>query len=287
MEERLFFELLQVAIGSRQSLSVTPSANQWSELLALSKKHALVAIAFHGVTLLKARSSDPDDFGASLGIDKLTYLKWLGLTAKYAQRNKELNAECTKVCQEFAHDGLQSVVLKGQSNLVHYPEDLRKFRSAGDIDLWCNVPERVVVAHEIYGKIEKREYRGLEGVIEYCKQYEHSQGREIQWHCVLYYHCELTSVSGIGVEPHYRPSYLNSPLRNWRLQRWFKENEPWGICEAKVDDYVFPILPVSTNVVYQLLHINKHLFEEGIGLRQLLDYFFCSSCVLHRTRIMF
>lgn len=272
--ENFFFELLQVAIGTRQSLSFAPSASQWSELFAMSKKHALVAIAFHGLSLLKGRSCNADDFGASIGIDEITYLKWLGLTAKVAQRNKQLNEVCAKVCLEFAHDGVRSVVLKGQSNLVYYPEDLRECRTAGDIDLWCDVPEGVEVAHEASGTIEKREYRGMEGVIEYCKQYEHCQGREIPWHRVLYYHCELSSPSGIGIEPHYRPSYLNSPLRNWRLQRWFKKNEPWGVCDAKIEDYVFPILPVSTNVVYQLLHIYKHLFEEGIGLRQLLDYYF-------------
>lgn len=274
MVEKLFFELLQIAIGTRQSLTVAPSANQWSELFALSKKHALVAIAFHGLSLLKGSSSRVDDFGTSIGIDEMTYMKWLGLTAKVAQRNKQLNEECAKVCQEFAHDGLRSVVLKGQSNLVYYPEDLRECRTAGDIDLWCDVPEGVEVAHEVFGTIEKREYRGIEGVIEYSKQYERCQGREIPWHRVLYYHCELTSPSGIGIEPHYRPTYLNSPLRNCRLQCWFKENEPWGVCDAKIDGHVFPILPVSTNVVYLLLHINKHLFEEGIGLRQLLDYYF-------------
>ena len=266
--------MLQVAIGTRQSLSIAPSAKQWSELFELSKKHALVAIAFHGLSLLKDRNCNADDFGASIGMDEMTYLKWLGLTAKVAQRNKELNEECAKVCREFVHDGLLSVVLKGQSNLVYYPEDLRECRTAGDIDLWCDVPEGVEVAHEVADNIEKREYRGIEGVIEYCKQYERCQGREIPWHRVLYYHCELTSPSGIGIEPHYRSTYLNSPIRNWRLQRWFRENEPWGVCDAKIDDHFFPILPVSTNIIYQLLHINKHLFEEGIGLRQLLDYYF-------------
>ena len=134
--------MLQIAIGTRQSFSVAPSANQWSELFALSKKHALVAIAFHGLSLLKDKSCNADDFDASIGIDEMTYLKWLGLTAKVAQRNKQLNEECAKVCQEFSHDGLRSVVLKGQSNLVYYPEDLRECRTAGDIDLWCDVPER-------------------------------------------------------------------------------------------------------------------------------------------------
>lgn len=111
--EDLFFEILQVAVGNRSSLSFTPSAGQWAEIFALSKKHALVAIAFHGLSFLKSGSSEADDFGASLGIDEMTYLKWLGLTAKVGQRNKELNEGCAKVCQEFTHDGVRSVVLKG------------------------------------------------------------------------------------------------------------------------------------------------------------------------------
>lgn len=137
--EVFFFELLQVAIGNRHTLSKTPSAKEWKEFFALSKKHALTAIAFTGVTHVNPDS----DFGASLGVDEITCLKWLGLTAKVAQRNKQLNEECAKVCQEFAHDGLRSVVLKGQSNLVYYPEDLRECRTAGDINLWCDVPEGV------------------------------------------------------------------------------------------------------------------------------------------------
>lgn len=126
--EKLFFELLQVAIGTCQSLSFAPSANQWSELFALSKKQALAAVTFCGVRTLANTS-------VTHNLPEATYLKWLGLTSKIAQRNKALNAECDCICKEFAHDGLQSVVLKGQSNLVYYPENLRDCRTAGDIDL--------------------------------------------------------------------------------------------------------------------------------------------------------
>lgn len=120
--EEAFFELIQVAIGTRQSLSFAPSANQWSELFALSKKHALAAVTFCGV---RALANTP----VTHNLSEVTYLKWLGVTAKVAQRNKVLNAECDRICKEFAHDGIRSIVLKGQSNLVYYPENLRESRT--------------------------------------------------------------------------------------------------------------------------------------------------------------
>lgn len=36
--------------------------------------------------------------------------------------------------------------------------------------------------------------------------------------------------------------------------------------------FVYPT--VAFNLVYSMLHINRHIFEEGIGLRQLMDYYF-------------
>lgn len=272
----LLFDLIQVALGNKKTLSVVPTLAQWTEIFTLSKKHALVAIAFTGIARLKGLNEESNGSESSFGIDEMTYLKWLGLTVKVAQRNKELNAECTKVCAELAHDGLQCCVLKGQSNLVNYPDDLRDSRTSGDIDLWTLPhPEGIPIAVSTRGSAEYVNFKGKAGTVEYAQQWRRLHNLEpIPWHRVLYYHVEIVSDNGTEVELHYRPSYLNSPLRNWRLQRWFKKNEPWGVCDAKIDGHVFPILPVSTNVVYQLLHINKHLFEEGIGLRQLLDYYF-------------
>lgn len=98
----LFVELLQIAIGNRKSLSYTPTKEQWTALFALSKKHALLAFVFAGVSKLNPSS----DFGASLGMDEMTYLKWLGFTAKVEQRNKKQNEACVSLCKELAHDGL-------------------------------------------------------------------------------------------------------------------------------------------------------------------------------------
>ena len=45
----LFFELIQVTIGTRICLSHTPSADEWGELYAMAKKQSLVGVCFAAV----------------------------------------------------------------------------------------------------------------------------------------------------------------------------------------------------------------------------------------------
>lgn len=256
MIENLFFELLQIAIGTRQSLSVAPSVKQWSELFALSKKQTLVAICFQGLFFLN-RSLGDDDFGASLGIDEIIYLKWLELTARTAHQNKEMNAECARLTKLLTHDGFHCCVLKGQSNLIYYPEDIREFRTSGDIDV-------------LFRSMEEPD--ALDLPIRYCQERARLFGAKTPH--ITYHHADLAWEGSTEIEGHYRATFLCSPIRNLRLQHWLEENMPWGTSDAKIGDCVFPVPTVSYNAIYQLLHIYKHLFEEGIGLRQLLDYYF-------------
>jgi hypothetical protein len=138
--EVLFFELLQVSIGNRRRLSEVPSAADWQLLFEMSKKQALTAVAFAGVNRLNSAS----DFGVSLGIDEMTYLKWLGLTAKVAQRNKKLNHDCIGVIRFFRNHNIGACILKGQGVLDYYPSDLRECRNPGDIDVWLNADKKTI-----------------------------------------------------------------------------------------------------------------------------------------------
>lgn len=52
MIEKIFFELLQVAVGTRDELSRMLSAKDWDELYEIAKKQSLVGVCFAGVRRL-------------------------------------------------------------------------------------------------------------------------------------------------------------------------------------------------------------------------------------------
>lgn len=273
MIENLFFELLQVAIGTRQSLSKTPSASEWMELFDMAKKQALTAIAFAGMNRLKDTNAEQDVVGASFGIDEISYLKWLGLTAKVAQRNKAVTSACLRLSEEYMHDGLRCCVLKGQSNLQYYPESLKECRTAGDIDLWA-LPQtdfELPVGDSDGKGAHYERFDGICGTIEYVlSQWRLNGSNPIE---IRYHHIDSPDVDGVSVETHFRPMYMSSPLRNKRLQHWFDVHADQELKCSCIEGH-FPTPSVGFDTVYQLTHIYRHLFSEGIGLRQLLDYYF-------------
>ncbi len=275
----LFFELLQIAIGTRASLSRTLTEEEWAQMYEVCKEQALLGIGYVAVLRLTHEQRPP----------KRLIARWSGIANSLKVQNDKINAECRLICDSFARHGVTSVVLKGQSNLEYYPKvptlqgevHLGQYRTSGDIDLWCYVSDKVEIKEEKGGQIESRTFSGVEAVVEFCLHYARRvEHRDIPWHRILYYHCELTSKNGIGVEPHYRPSFFYSPLRNRRAQRWFEKQK--GQAAAK-EQLGFATPSVAFNAVYQLTHIYRHLFQEGIGLRQLLDYYFVLQAGISRN----
>ena len=256
----LFFELLQVAIGNRQALTSCPTDDEWASLYSECEKHALLGITFCGVERLPKEQFPPFDVLA----------EWVHDAQVAKERNEKLNAECEALAKQLENDGLWSCILKGQSNLVNYPEHLRDCRTAGDIDVWC-------------APIKKQD-KGERKVIEYALSRAKAANQPVPE--VRYHHVELENVYPVDVEIHHRPSFMCSPLRNIRLRNWCRTFE--GANEiASVNGHEFPVPSVSFNAVYQLVHIYRHLFDEGIGLRQILDYYFVLqtlSVPLHRGK---
>ena len=163
--------------------------------------------------------------------------------------NEVLNVACRKWTEYFEKKGFRSCILKGQSNARLYPEKL--VRNAGDIDILVMDPK----AEDAF---ESR--RNVINVV-----------RGIWPSCVVqYHHIEIPPVNGIPVEIHYLPVVAFSFFNNRRLQRYFWKHRNGCISNSKgFFDY-----DPQANLIFQMYHIFKHLIIEGVGLRQVIDYFF-------------
>lgn len=270
-ENIIFFELLQVAIGNRQSLSVIPSRKEWSHLFEIAKKQALAGISF--TALNKIFPASPIDEGKAEGIDKELFFEWLGIASIIVQRNNKLNDECIKVCAELKHNGFRCCILKGQGNHEYYPEHLEGYRTPGDIDIWCIPKDQISIAVGDNERVEYANYSGNRAIVEYILLQSRIQklNGEKGWYELGYHHTSYFLLSGTELELHYRPTWLSSPLRNIAMQRWFKKQMDIQLDGREYKGFSVPT--VGFNVVYQMTHIFNHMFEEGIGLRQLLDYY--------------
>ena len=117
--------------------------------------------------------------------------------------------------------------------------------------------------------VEYVEYHGRKAVSEYVRMQHRLEGSNVS-PVIRYHHIEAPKIDGTEVEVHFRPCYAHSPLRNWRMQRWFEEHT--DVCMKNKTHMGFAVPTASVNVEYQMCHLFSHYFDEGLGLRQLMDY---------------
>lgn len=51
---KLFYELIRVAIGTQATLSRLPSETEWEELFEMAEKQSLIGVCFDGIHVLGA-----------------------------------------------------------------------------------------------------------------------------------------------------------------------------------------------------------------------------------------
>ena len=264
MEDKVNFEFLQVAMSNRKSLSVCVSDADWHRLFDFCKKQALIGVGFTAVEKLH-----------TLGVECPANLRmqWMALALQIEKRNGLLNEQCSQLAGRYEHDGLSTCILKGQGNCLNYPEGLRTRRMPGDIDIWCISPQDGLdIAVEVRNNVvEFEKYLGIGAVMEYVRLLHRLEETKIK-PVVRYHHIEAPKIEGTEVEVHFRPCNAHSPLRNRRMQRWF--NDHADVCMKNKTHMGFAVPTASVNVVYQMCHLFSHYFDEGLGLRHLMDYYF-------------
>lgn len=261
--EKLFFDFLQVAVGNKKSLSVSISDTDWLRLFEFCQKQALVGVGFSAVEKLH-----------DVGVVCPTNLRmqWMSLALQIEKQNEKLNRQCTEITRLYNHDGLDTCILKGQGNLLYYPEHLSKRRQSGDIDVWAVCKNDISIAVQTgRDSVEYITYHGIKAVVQYVKQLYRLEGKEDS-SIISYHHIDAPDMSGTPIEVHFLPAHLYSPFRNRRLQKWFECHE--DECMKNKTHLGFAIPTSSVNVIYQMTHIFKHNIDGGLGFRHLMDYYY-------------
>ena len=239
-----FSAFLKYCLGYKENMSRMVAGMDWQELYSFASKQALLGLCFEGIERLGKEY--PEELKQN-PIERELLMTWMGKAQQIRRQNMKVNAVAGKLYSKFREDGLRCCILKGQGNALMYPNPYS--RTPGDIDVWIDASR--------------------ERIMEYAqKKFELEDDIRLQ-------HLE-TSLDGVPVELHFFPCSMNNPLYNARLQKWFKRNAdlqcsnvvslPDGIGEIAIPTTAF-------NVVYQLTHLYHHFFDEGIGMRQIIDYY--------------
>ena len=239
------FDFLKYCQGAKSDVNKVIAGIDWQMLYSFAFKQSLLGLCFDGIERLGKEY--PEELKLN-PIGRELLMTWMGKAQQIRRQNMKVNAEAGKLFSMLREDGFRCCILKGQGNALMYPNPYS--RTPGDIDVWVNA---------------SREY-----LTEYAKCHFKLED-DIRFH-----HLE-TTLDGVPVELHFFPGIMNNPIYNARLQKWFKRNAdlqcsnvvslPDGIGEIAIPTTAF-------NVVYQLTHLYHHFFDEGIGMRQIIDYYY-------------
>ena len=242
------FAFLKYCLGSKEDMSRVITGMDWQELYSFASKQALLGLCFEGIERLGKEY--PEELKQN-PIGRELLMTWMGKAQQIRRQNMKVNAVAGKLFSMLREDGLRCCILKGQGNALMYPNPYS--RTPGDIDVWIDASR--------------------ERIMEYAqKKFELGDDIRLQ-------HLE-TSLDGVPVELHFFPCSMNNPIYHARLQKWFRRNADLqcshivGLPDGAGD---IAIPTTAFNVIYQLTHLYHHFFDEGIGMRQIIDYYYVVS----------
>ena len=245
MTNQLFFELIQVAIGRRTNLSHTPTAKEWEELYRMAESQAILGICFAGVKRLQ----DTEHC-----VPVPLFMQWLAITTTIQQQNEEMDKKTAEVWALLNKSGLECAVLKGQGVACYYKlrdeslelraNSFEKLRQSGDIDVWVK--------------------GGFDVVNNFVQKTRPTDD-------IAYHRFHYNMYPDTEVELHHRPTLMRNLFDDRRLQKWC---DSFGAETFAATTKRFSVPSLAFNRIFILTHIYRHFLFEGIGLRQLMDYYF-------------
>lgn len=240
------------------------SVKEWKNIFEMSREQCLSPL--FGKVLLNTQNARiaEDDTISAIELEDLL-MKWAGDIQLAAKRNFQINKCVVEVANQFNRRGYATCLLKGQGVGLLHLDPLT--RIPGDVDLWLQ-PKVVQGNKQYFSSSRILRNENICTIIRMIRKMAPDAR-------AIYHHIECPSYNGIEIEVHYRPSYMQSPIHNHRLQLYFaKESQEQFSNKVKLENERIAVPTARFNAIFLLCHIYQHLFQEGIGLRQILDYYF-------------
>ena len=298
-----YLDFLRFSLNEEAQVPESVKLIDWDQLLQFAKDQCVPGIYWMGVRRLgHLKENKPTD-------DHV--MRWMAACGKLGKRNSTVTERSAWVAKNFEKEGFRACLLKGQGLALCYPDP--SLRYPGDIDIWVRPrpqsgslnaasqrsngsfstkaakPSANAATQSSITTVSRsshssfhfslfthREDADIRTVIAYCRQFVPDAK-------ACYHHIDFLKAGDIPVEVHYRPSWLNNPFHNRRLQRYFLDHADAQFSNLQPQGFAAPTW--KFNVVFLLSHIANHLLHEGIGLKQVIDYYYLLRSQTERRSI--
>ena len=241
---KTLLELIHIALGYQKEFSHHLTADEWNALHVQCEIHGLAELAFVGIQKLSKEQQPPSDL----------CIKWSREVQVLNERKERLIKIFKDACETYNRNGFDSCILMPRFELVRDERLEVREGAPKDIDILC------------WSKDKKD---GKRTIVEYVNFQYVASTHHIKPK-VVRHHVNFES-GNIPVEVRFKFSYFNSPLHDRRFLAWVEKKVLSESPQKGKDGY--PIPSDTFNAVYQLIHLYRKLFCEGLRLGHLYDYY--------------
>lgn len=245
LNQQLFFTLIQIAVGRQERFDEAPTPEAWQKMFAEAGRQAIAGVLFSAVERLPQEQRPPRE----------VLLRWYAMKEKIVKRNMRVTRCTLGIMRRLERDGMRPCLLKGQGMAMLYADPM--LRQPGDIDIWADVPKQQTI------------------------EYAHRHCRTCGPVCP--HHIDFPVMGDVDVELHFVPATMMNPLLNRRLKAFFRKHADAArknmitlsdMTDTPSDKAGSVAVPTAAfNSVFLLVHTFKHFISEGVGMRQLNDYY--------------
>lgn len=240
----IFYRLIRISIGKDTDSPFVLSSQEWNSIYSIAKNQTLLGVCFVGIEWLY--NNHPE---VLLNLPKELKMQWYAIATNIRHRNRIVNGQCVTLQKDLNTEGLRSCILKGQGVACYYSKKICQLRQPGDIDIWVDGTWQQVMA-----LVAKR-----------------TPNKEFDLK-----HVHYNVFKDTPVEAHWVPSTTSNYILDRKLKRFYRQQSVVQF-DHKVtldeNDKITAADPFFDSI-HLLLHILGHYLYEGVGLRQVMDYYY-------------